>query len=104
MRFMQNADNSAINEPVMGATAEDWIKDFDSLKNTQGKALHITKTTNFHYSNSIKVGEESENYNTQFWNRLQDEWKNMSKEGEQQHPWMSDFNDYHDPYKVEFLI
>jgi len=52
----------------------------------------------------LELGEETDNYNTQFWNRLQDEWKNMSSEGEQQHPWMSDFNEFHDPYKVDFSI
>lgn len=42
MRFMQNADGGAIgieNESV-GATAEDWINDFNSLKKTQGNVLY----------------------------------------------------------------
>lgn len=37
-------------------------------------------------------------FNSQFWDRLQDEWKKVS-ESDSDHPWISEFNDYYDPYK-----
>lgn len=37
-------------------------------------------------------------FNNQFWDRLQDEWKKIS-ESDTDHPWISEFNDYYDPYK-----
>lgn len=46
------------------------------------------------------TAEETDDYNTQFWNRLQDEWKNISSENEQANQWTSEFNEYHDPYTV----
>lgn len=44
--------------------------------------------------------EQTENYNTQFWNRLQEEWKKISENDETgEHPWLSEFSDYYEPYK-----
>lgn len=58
--------------------AEDWAKAFeDSKKGNQ---------------------EATENYNKQFWERLQDEWRSIS-ENESQHPWLSEFSEFYDPYK-----
>lgn len=40
MKFMQNVDDSQIgieNTPVLGATAEDWVSDFNSLKTSNGR-------------------------------------------------------------------
>lgn len=45
--------------------------------------------------------EEADSYNTQFWNRLQDEWKNIPSENDHTHPWTSEFNEFLDPYKVK---
>ncbi|KAG4073556.1 hypothetical protein HA402_000780 [Bradysia odoriphaga] len=83
MRFMQNVDDNQIgieNTQELGATAKDWVSDFNSLKISP-------------------EAEEGESYNTQFWNRLQDEWKNISSENDEAHPWTSEFNEFHDPYK-----
>uniref|UniRef100_A0A182T9R9 Peroxisomal targeting signal 1 receptor n=1 Tax=Anopheles maculatus TaxID=74869 RepID=A0A182T9R9_9DIPT len=33
-----------------------------------------------------------------FWERLQDEWRTLS-ESEGKHPWLSEFNDFYDPFK-----
>lgn len=48
--------------------------------------------------------EETDNYNSQFWSRLQNEWKKISEEDDQSHPWLSEFSDYYDPYKVGVLL
>ncbi|EDS35509.1 peroxisomal targeting signal 1 receptor [Culex quinquefasciatus] len=57
---------------------DDWAKAFeDSKKGNQ---------------------EATENYNKQFWERLQDEWRSIS-ENESQHPWLSEFSEFYDPYK-----
>lgn len=40
----------------------------------------------------------TENYNSQFWDRLQNEWKQISDDKE--HPWLTEFSEYYDPYKV----
>lgn len=39
-----------------------------------------------------------DSYNRKFWDQLQDEWKRIS-ESDSDHPWISEFNDYYDPYK-----
>lgn len=39
MKFMQNVGDNQIgidNSQVLGATAEDWVSDFNSLKNVKG--------------------------------------------------------------------
>ncbi|KAG4067450.1 hypothetical protein HA402_009687 [Bradysia odoriphaga] len=80
MKFMQNVGDSevGIENGAVGGTSEDWVKDFNTSKKSDA--------------------ELTDNYNTQFWNRLQDEWKKLSSE-DATHPWLSEFNDYYDPYK-----
>lgn len=51
---------------------------------------------------SIYLGplvEATQDYNTQFWNRLQSEWKKISDDEDTAHPWLNDLADFYDPYK-----
>lgn len=57
----------------------DWIKDFEEHK--------------------VNESAKSEEYNKKFWDRLQDEWKKISTQSEDQPPWLSEFSEYYDPYK-----
>lgn len=44
MRFMQNFDDRQTgieNTSALGATSEDWISDFNSLKTTDGRYTHL---------------------------------------------------------------
>lgn len=44
MKFMQNADGNQIgieNSSVLGATAEDWVGDFNSLKTSEGNCSDL---------------------------------------------------------------
>lgn len=62
--------------------------------------MEISIRVNFIYS-FIFIVEQTDNYNKQFWDRLQNEWKRISDEnGPSQHPWLSEYSDYYDPYKV----
>ncbi|EDW05524.2 uncharacterized protein Dmoj_GI11045 [Drosophila mojavensis] len=56
---------------------EDWISDYQ-----RNKELNEQQTTNF---------------NEKFWQRLQDEWQKLAEENE--HPWLSEFNENLDAYK-----
>lgn len=58
--------------------AEDWAKAFEEGKKGEKEA--------------------SDNYNKQFWERLQDEWRSIS-ENDSQHPWLTEFSEFYDPYK-----
>lgn len=58
---------------------ENWLEDFQK---------HAEKQT-----------ADNERYNQEFWNRLQEEWKKISEESDEGHPWLSDFTNYYDPYK-----
>lgn len=48
----------------------------------------------------IITAARSEEYNQKFWDKLQDEWKKISEDNDAEHPWLSEFTDYYDPYKV----
>lgn len=51
-------------------------------------------------TNSSILAEFSENYNKQFWDRLQDEWKKISESDVGgSHPWIDQFSDYYDSYR-----
>lgn len=43
----------------------------------------------------------NEEFNKQFWNRLQDEWKKISDGLDEQSPWLAEFSEYYDPYTVK---
>lgn len=63
-----------------GVNEVDWLKEFEQDKKAQE--------------------QKNEEFNTQFWDRLHNEWKKISEEQDSQHPWLSDFTEYYDPYKV----
>ena len=78
-----NIDNGQVQGEKSWATEfnspESWLEDFQKHNETQAT--------------------ESEKYNQEFWNRLQEEWKKISEETDAGHPWLSDFTSYYDPYK-----
>ncbi|KAH8244852.1 hypothetical protein KR032_001263, partial [Drosophila birchii] len=60
-----------------GESLDDWITD---------------------YQRSAEQKEQTAaNFNEKFWQRLQDEWQKLAEENE--HPWLSEFNDNLDAYK-----
>lgn len=60
-----------------GESLEDWIDD---------------------YQRSAEQKEQTAaNFNEKFWQRLQDEWQKLAEENE--HPWLSEYNDNLDAYK-----
>jgi peroxin-5 len=86
VKFMNDVHDGTTN--VLHDTplqSDDWLKDFE-----QGKQ---------------KETEATELYNKQYWDRLQDEWKKIAGDDEaSQHPWLSEFSDYYDPYKVSVFF
>lgn len=63
-----------------GVNEVDWLKDFEKDKEVQA--------------------ETNQQFNNQFWDRLHSEWMKISEEQDNQHPWLSEFTEYYDPYKV----
>uniref|UniRef100_A0A1L8DW88 Putative peroxisomal targeting signal 1 receptor n=1 Tax=Nyssomyia neivai TaxID=330878 RepID=A0A1L8DW88_9DIPT len=62
-----------------GATSADWVKD---------------------YAEKMKEEvDKKDEYNQQFWNRLQDEWRQIAEANDEHHPWLTEFQDFYDPYK-----
>lgn len=59
------------------ASVEDWINDYQREKE------HSEQT--------------AANFNEKFWQRLQDEWQKLAEENE--HPWLSEYNENLDAYK-----
>lgn len=57
------------------------------------------KTSHTLIITSLFTVENVENYNTKFWERLQDEWKKISADEGAEHPWLSEFSDYYELYK-----
>lgn len=109
MKFMQNVGDGEVGleNGAVGGTSEDWVKDFNTSKKTEGlfkiwltmDAEQLGQPYDILIDQLSLSAELTDNYNTQFWNRLQDEWKKMSSE-DANHPWLSEFTDYYDPYKV----
>lgn len=61
--------------------------------------MKSTKSNTYSLCFNIKARKTAD-YNQKFWENLQDEWKKLSKDNNSDHPWLSEFTDYYDPYKV----
>lgn len=81
------------------STANDFFKDAEAITKQEEEKLAEDWTATF--EETRKAEEEfNEQYNKEFWDRLQDEWKKLSTEdNNQEHPWLNDIGDYYDPYK-----
>lgn len=95
---------SAIERQVHGDT--EWVKDFEEHKANQGEpVLHSILSNGVETEGSFPFAEQNNDaFNKQFWDRLQDEWKKISDRVEDQPPWLSEFSEYYDPYKVTSAI
>lgn len=77
---------SSVGESELGAvggettsTMEEWLNDFQTSKKEHEKA--------------------TDDYNSKFLQRLQEEWQKLSDDSGAEHPWLSDYTDMYDPYK-----
>lgn len=104
LRFIDNVGEGGVKINDGQVTGGVWANEFDQMaagpskvaaKEESGIAEDWAKA----FEEGKKAGEEAaENYNKQFWERLQDEWRSIS-ENESQHPWLSEFSEFYDPYK-----
>ncbi|KAL7743944.1 hypothetical protein ACLKA6_003162 [Drosophila palustris] len=70
-------DNMETMETIRTPQVEDWISDYQREKE------HSEQTAT--------------NFNEKFWQRLQDEWQKLAEEND--HPWLSEYNENLDAYK-----
>lgn len=106
LHFMNNVGEGAIkinDGQVRGGNV--WANEFDQLAAGSSKTATAKEEPGIAedwakaFEDSKKGNQEAtENYNKQFWERLQDEWRSIS-ENESQHPWLSEFSEFYDPYK-----
>ncbi|KAH8420157.1 hypothetical protein KR009_006405, partial [Drosophila setifemur] len=65
-----------------GSSLEDWLSDYERT--------------------SEQTEQTTSSFNEKFWQRLQDEWRKLAEENE--HPWLSEYNENMDAYKeYEFV-
>lgn len=80
------------------STANDFFKDIETERTTTAKKVEEDWAEAF--QETKKADEEfNDQYNKEFWDRLQDEWKKLSEDNTQEHPWLNEFSEYYDPYK-----
>lgn len=87
----------------------DWVRDFAEHKAKQGAQQFRGKVKQipsklikpkFTFVTVFSIDVNNEEFNKQFWNRLQDEWKKISDGLDEQSPWLAEFSEYYDPYTV----
>ncbi|XP_017006691.2 peroxisomal targeting signal 1 receptor [Drosophila takahashii] len=74
---METIVTDNLPQAPQGESLDDWISDY------QRSAAQKEQTAS--------------NFNEKFWQRLQDEWQKLADENE--HPWLSEYNDNMDAYK-----
>ena len=92
-------DNQATNQNVMSGqpTASDFFNEIETEKIAKAKEPEEDWAEAF--QETKKAEEEfNDQYNKEFWDKLQDEWKKLSEDNTD-HPWLNEFSDYYDPYK-----
>lgn len=95
-RFLDNQPSTQRN--LSGQpTAGDFFNAIETEKVSEAKATEEDWAEAF--QESKKADEEfHDQYNKEFWDKLQDEWKKLSEENTE-HPWLNEFSEYYDPYK-----
>lgn len=96
-RFLDNQPAQLTQNFSGQQTANDFFKDIEAQKATTAKEPEEDWAEAF--QESKKAEEEfNDQYNKEFWDKLQDEWKKLSEENTE-HPWLNEYSDYYDPYK-----
>jgi hypothetical protein len=73
--------------------AETWTEQFQ--ENSSSELPNSATET------SVSEQDDDGSFGSQFWAKLQDEWEKLAKDGELgDHPWISEFSEYYDPFKV----
>lgn len=73
--------------------AASWAEEFQGNSSSE---LSSTAT-----ETSASEQDDDSSLSSQFWAKLQDEWEKLAKDGELgDHPWISEFSEYYDPFKV----
>lgn len=79
-------------------TGNDFFKEIEAEKTITEPKVEDDWAEAF--QETKKAEEEfNDQYNKEFWDRLQDEWKKLSEDNTNDHPWLNEFSDYYDPYK-----
>lgn len=80
-------------------TGDDFFNEIEATKVTQETQPPGEDWAEAFQENKKAEEEFNEQYNKEFWDRLQDEWKKLSEDSGREHPWLNEFSDYYDPYK-----
>jgi hypothetical protein len=73
--------------------AASWTEQFQE---NYGSGLSSSAT-----ETSASEQDDDSSSGSQFWAKLQDEWEKLAKDGDLgEHPWISEFSEYYDPFKV----
>jgi hypothetical protein len=94
--------------------ATTWTSEFSSLQKsdlqTRDEAASCTEEFKENYGSGLSSSatetsaseqDEASSFGSQFWTKLQDEWEKLAKDGDLgEHPWISEFSEYYDPFKV----
>lgn len=103
MKLMHDISNNDMKINEAQSASKLWIDEFKDAENKtltppgSSRAMSEDWVSSFQASKTQDV-KNTESYNTQFWNRLQDEWKKISEQ-DTEHPWLNEFSEYYDPYK-----
>ncbi|XP_029735725.2 peroxisomal targeting signal 1 receptor [Aedes albopictus] len=105
LNFVGNVGDGTVKiDDGMVSGGNVWASQFDQLAAGPSKAATKEETGIAEdWAKAFEEGkkgdqEATDNYNKQFWERLQDEWRSLS-ENDNQHPWLSEFSEFYDPYK-----
>jgi hypothetical protein len=90
-----------------------WASEFAKLQKsnleTRDEAASLTEEFQGNYNSGLSSSatetsaseQDDSSFGSQFWAKLQDEWEKLAKGGELgDHPWISEFSEYYDPFKV----
>lgn len=122
MKFMRQEGEIPIESgqsslPNLEKLDDKWTEEFSAVKTTSkdndqsqdqdpvlskvDEELAAAGTWAEEFSSENSDALDSENYKSNFWTRLQDEWEKISTSDEinPSHPWLSEYEKYYDPFK-----
>ncbi|XP_031350340.1 peroxisomal targeting signal 1 receptor isoform X2 [Photinus pyralis] len=91
LKFMKQVDddNAVLEDPLAKSWSEEYAKSANDTLNIMNEVW-----------DGQHVATNDDNSNSQFWDKLQDEWRKLAEnDSHAEHPWVSEFENYCDPYK-----
>lgn len=93
MKNVEDGDVNLTEGKLTEQEAEAWSNEYFNVESTDKIQNQADTWADEHVKNN------EDEFNTKFWDKLQEEMKKVSNSEDDAHPWLDEYNDYYIPQK-----